>query len=372
MNSRERVIRTLDHQEGDRVPIDFGGHVSTSIEFGAYVRLKKHFGYEMTKDELSLRPEQLQWGMPFVDERILRRFHADFRTVSFGAPHSPKSTEDVSEDQWGVKWRKSGIHYWIVDHPLKNVESVSQIRDHKWPDRFVTTGVRKQAKQFEDEGWAVMGGGGGIFEPAYWVRGMEQLFIDMYRRPEFVEALFDEILAVQTEYFKQMLDEVGDVLLVVQTADDLGSQEGLIMSPALYRKYLKPRHKKIFDLIHKRSSAKTFIHSCGSVEALLSDLIEIGLDVLNPVQPRAVNMNPRMLKEKYGRKLTFHGGIDSQRVLPYGTAEEVRNEVRETIKAFAPQGGYVLAPSQALQPEVPLENILAMFDAALRYGTYPL
>jgi uroporphyrinogen decarboxylase len=203
------------------------------------------------------------------------------------------------------------------------------------------------------------------------MRGMENLFIDMAEQPEVLETLLDRTLRFWLDWFRLFLNEVGDVVDVIMIGDDLAGQNGPLVPPSIYRTYIKPRQKQLVQYIKSRTRAKIWYHSCGSVVQYLPDLVDNGIDILNPVQIAARGMDPRRLKQEFGDRLVFWGGgIDSQRVLPSATPGEVREHVRANLEAFKPGGGYVFNSVHNLQMDVPPENILAMYDAALEFGGY--
>jgi len=202
--------------------------------------------------------------------------------------------------------------------------------------------------------------------------GYEKWFIDMKLNPEFYFALSDKLLEIGFGMIDNFIATVGDCLDIVVTYDDMGTQEGLFCSHKDYVKFIKPYEKRMIERIKKYTNAKILRHSCGSIYEVIPDYIEIGVDILNPVQPLAKNMEPWRLKKEFGKYLTFCGGIDIQRLLPYGTVEEVKQGVKEVIKAYAPGGGYILAPSHNIEPDTPPENIVAMYEAAKEYGKYPI
>jgi uroporphyrinogen decarboxylase len=285
------------------------------------------------------------------------------------------------EDEWGLKFKEIGLYNeFIWNYPLKDIEDASEIENHTWPNTEAlgrTDGLEKEARKLEDENWAVSTGTsgiivGGLFEIAWWLRGYNNFMVDLYTQPKIVCALFDKILAIYIELFDQYLGAVGDHVNMVMFTDDIGAQTQMIIPPKLYRQYLKPRHKKLFDFIHSRTDAKLLLHTCGSVDPVINDLIEVGVDILNPVQPRAYGMKSEELKRKYGDKLCFHGGFDIQRVLPFGTKEEIENEAKRRIKAFAPGGGYIFCAAHNIQPDVPPQNVITMYKAAEKFGRYPI
>jgi len=194
--------------------------------------------------------------------------------------------------------------------------------------------------------------------------------MDLHRNPSFAHYLLNKITNVQIALLDILLGEVGDHVVMVQIEDDLGSQAGPLISYTLYLEYIEPYHKKLCHFIHGRTSAKIMIHSCGAIEGFIPDLIGAGIGVLNPVQPRAKGMDSKKLKERHGDRICFHGGVDAQEVLPGGTSRDVEEEVRERIKAFAHNGGYILAPSHNIQVDTPPENVIAMYQAAQKHGRY--
>ncbi|MBT9170673.1 MAG: Uroporphyrinogen decarboxylase [Actinobacteria bacterium] len=207
---------------------------------------------------------------------------------------------------------------------------------------------------------------------ALWTRGFEDFYIDLGTHSKFATILLDGITEYFLAWFGEYLDTVGDYIQIIAQGDDLGMQDRMLLPPNLYRKYIKPRHQKVIELIKSKTRAKVFHHSCGAIFPLIGDLIEIGVDILNPIQPRAEGMDTWELKRVYGQSITFHGGVDVQTVLPRGTTDDVVEEVKERIASLGPGGGYILAASHNIQADVPPENIVAMFEAAQEYGQYPL
>jgi uroporphyrinogen decarboxylase len=204
------------------------------------------------------------------------------------------------------------------------------------------------------------------------LRGFEDWFIDLAADQKLAAAMFDAVVEHTSAIAAEILKAGGDLVDVVLVGEDMGFQNGPIISPELYRRLFKPRHKKFFDTVKKHTSAFVLLHSCGSIYKLLPDIIELGVDAINPVHVAARDMDSSMLGSEFGDRLSFWGGIDTQRVLPNGTPEEVKAEVRRRIRDLAPGGGYVLAAAHNIQPDVPVENILAMFEAGREYGRYPI
>jgi len=376
MTSRERVLNALNHEEPDRVPIDIGSAVS-SIHVEAYKRLRKYLCVKGDKIEIIDNMQQVVK----VEEEVLKRFHVDTRHISL-KPAQPwrKCSEGIYQDEWGIKYIKPvNSHYYdMIEHPLARA-TIKDLDDYPWPDPYDlrrVEGLEKEAKRlYEDTPYAIVlsGFSESLFGLPSWLRGHAQFYMDLVSNEEFVNALLDKLL----NYWKSLADIslqlVGKYVQVVKLADDLGMQRGPIISPKLYRKFIKPRQRELYTFIKKRTKAKVFLHSCGSVYDFISDFIEIGVDILNPIQVSAKNMNTKRLKEEFGDKLTFWGGgCDTQCILPQRTSTQVREEVKRRIKELASGGGFIFTPVHNIQYDVDPENICALYDAALEFGKYPL
>lgn len=376
MTSRERVLCALHHQEPDRVPIFFGTSGVTTLNTAAYDRLKAHLGI---RTETRSFWRALQYAT--LEEETMARFHSDGRPLLPGPAPSTLSRDlapDRFVDAWGITWQcQPGNHYFdIALHPLQDA-TVADLDRYAWPDlanpaRFA--GLREKARAIREAGLAVVALTGiSPFEFSYMLRGMDLWFLDLGGDPEFVHALMRKLTDLMRSAVERLLAEAGDLIDVVITGDDLGSQKAPMVSTAMYRQLVKPYHAELFSSIKARSPAKIFYHSDGNVYPLLNDLIEVGIDILNPVQVSAQDMgDTARLKREFGKRLAFCGAIDTQSVLPHGSPEEVRREVRRRIQDLAPGGGYILAPAHCVQPDVPPENLCAMFEEAVVAGRYPL
>ena len=285
-------------------------------------------------------------------------------------------------DEWGIGWRmprEGGLYYDMFHHPLREARSFADIDAYELPDPLDPTryeGMRERARQIaEVEGKAVFLGSmsAGFMELTAWTRGFEDYFADFAANQKLLTYLMDRFVDLKLAYWEKALAEVGDYVDVVNEADDFAGQFGTLISPEQYRKIARPRHRKIFDFIHSHSKAKVFFHSCGSIRAVIPDLIEAGVDILNPVQVSATGMDSAELKREFGRELCFWGGgVDTQTILDKGTPEEVRGEVRRRIEDLAPGGGFVFAAVHNIQGDVPPENIMAMWETLQEYGDYPV
>jgi uroporphyrinogen decarboxylase len=376
LTSRERVLCALNHEEPDRVPIFFGTSGATTMLAPGYERLKAHLGIT--------RETTVFWrGLQYVlmDEEALAWAGSDGRTLLAGpapAPLAHDISADAYVDGWGSVWerRPGAIYYEVVDSPIRTA-TIDDLDRYPWPDlahpsRFV--GLREKAKAIQDAGYAVVAlSGVSAFEQAYVSRGVERWLLDLAADPDFALALLRKITDLMKASVIGLLEEAGDYIDVLVTGDDLGSQNTTLISPRMYRRMIKPFHVEIYQEIKKRTQAKIFYHSDGNIYPLLGDLIEIGIDLLNPVQVNAGDMgDTARLKREFGDRLAFCGAIDTGWVLPFGAPDDVRAEVRRRIKDLGPGGGYILASVHCIQPDVPLENVIAMLDEAKVAGRYPL
>jgi uroporphyrinogen decarboxylase len=376
LTPRERVLCTLNHEEPDRVPIMFGGSGATSMLAPAYDRLKAYLGI---RSETRVSSRIFQYTL--LDEEMMSRFGSDFRPLLPGPAVSTLARElpeDALVDEWGTTWqRRPGVQYYeMVRWPLRD-GAATDLAGYPWPDlahpsRF--DGLRARAKAIREAGYAtIVLSGLASYEICHQLLGLETWLVKLVTEPDFAHALMRQVTDRACAMATRLMEEAGDYIDVVVMADDLGSQNGPLMSPKMYRALIKPYQAEIIAAIKRRHPAKVFYHSCGSIYALINDLIEIGVDLLNPVQVSAKDMgDTARLKREFGSRLSFCGGVDTQHVLPHGTPDDVRREVRRRIGDLGPGGGYVVAAVHAIQPDVPPENVCALYEEALRAGHYPL
>jgi len=372
MTHRERVLAALSHRQPDRVPIDLGSTRDSSIVVGGYERLKKHFGI-VEENRITSRMMQVV----DVNEEILRALDIDTRAVNPGSPDTGQDVEvgeNQYKDEWGVvRVRPPGAFYYDqVSSPLSGQITIGDIVNYAWPDpcdKGRPRGLKERVREIREKTdcAAVLNLPSAFVHVSQYLRGFEDWYMDVAADRKLAGALFDAVLEVNMAVCEELLREVGADVDVLLASDDLGLQNGLMVSEEAYRSLIKPRHRKYFRLLHDRSPAKVLFHTCGSVAAILDDLIEIGVDVLHPVQVSAAGMNPSALKERCAGRLAFWGGIDTQHLLPHGTAAEVNREVERIIEILGEGGGYVLGAVHNIQPDVPLENVLAMYTHAREY-----
>ncbi|MBN2473776.1 MAG: hypothetical protein JXB62_04170 [Pirellulales bacterium] len=382
MTARQRMLKALDHQTPDRVPIDLGGN-QTGIHKFPYQALLAHLGIEA---ELETMDAVQQLARPC--EQLLQRFHVDTRYIAAGAAAGFDGTIVARErdgrlwhdltDEFGVTWSMPDDRPYYMDvshHPLAH-SSLEELAEYPFPrgdDSGRFQGLRNRALQLRNETpYAVVSGiAGVVYETCWYMRGLPQWFIDMLTQPEFCEALLDRTLQFWLDWFRVFLDEVGDLVDVIMIGDDLAGQTGPLFRPSFYREVVKPRQKQLVQYIRSRTDARIWYHTCGSCLEYIPDLLDNGIHALNPVQISAEKMDPSELKAQFGDRLVFWGGgIDAQHVLPTATPQSVREHVRRNLAVWKPGGGYVFNNVHNIQAGVPPENIVALFDAAYEYGFY--
>jgi uroporphyrinogen decarboxylase len=381
MNSRTRVVQALDHQEPDRIPFDLGGTGLSTIHVTAYQNLRQNLGLPEVEPSVAFVPEQLVR----VDEDVAERLQADVRPVLPGTASTfewvfrDEGDYDAYTDEWGIGWRKpvdGGFYYDMYHHPLADANSLDELKAYPFPDplddgRFAPLREQAQAARAAGRAVALVGPCAGIAEVYSWLRGYEEYYIDLARHKDWVGYMLDRLVEFKSAYWERALREIGDLVDVVVEADDLGSQHSLLMSPRTYRTVIQPRHKRLFSFIKEQASVKVFYHTCGAVRRLIPDLIEAGIDILNPVQISAADMDLWELKREFGHDLVFWGGgVDTQGVLGTATPQAIKEHVKQNIEALAPGGGFVFAAVHDIQADVPPENIVAMWEAWQEYGSY--
>jgi uroporphyrinogen decarboxylase len=368
MTHRQRLVTALSHQEPDLVPIDLASTIDSSIVVEGYERLKARIG---VKAETVLINRMMR--VVDVDEPVLQALDIDTRGVFPASPPDQIVGEDSYRDEWGVeRIRPPGSYYYDErTFPLAGEITIGDIARYPMPDPddpIRAQGLKERVDEIHRAGYAaVLNLPSAFVHKTQYLRGFEDWFVDFALNHDLLTALFDAVLEVSLSICAHQLDEVGADVDVILTADDLGVQRGLMMSPDAYRKLVKPRHAKYFGLIHAMSPAKVLFHTCGSVVDILGDLVDIGVDVLHPIQVTARGMDPETLKTKWGDKMAFWGAVDTQHTLCHGSVEDVRSEVERRIEVLGRGGGYVLGAVHNIQPDVPTDNVVAMYEHARAY-----
>lgn len=387
LSSRERMLTALNHHEPDRVPLDIASTQVTGITSTAYQNLRRYLGWP--EEPTSCADTIQQLAAP--SEEFLEYFGVDTRGLFPLTSHNWNVEDqlvdvgDVWEyhDEWGIVHhfpKENGHWFSMVASPLEWLDpgSVSlEDVDYKWPmaaDQRRIAGLREQAESYRRQGKVVVLKGlcAGVFEMMQRLRGMQNALMDTALHPEFSDLLIGKLADVKIAFWEMALDALGDVVDVVIEADDYGSQESQLVSPATFRQIFKPHVARVLQTIRARAPhAKILFHSCGNVRDIIPDFIEMGVDILNPIHVRAAGMEPAALKRDFGKDICFWGGgVDTQGVLSTGSPREVADDTRRNLEALAPGGGYVFNTIHNIQSEVPPENVMAMWETLKEHGKY--
>lgn len=412
MTSRERILTALQHKQPDRVPVDFGATPSSGISATAYTRLAKHLGMDHSRTQVYDTVQEL--ARP--SEEMLNLFGADAIDIhrAFDAEdHNwyPVILADKSAAEYPV-WTKvspqpdGSFHFYGHEGELVGLKPAGgtfydgtlfpylpgypdHFRDiEKDMSRSIWAAMKMSPWHLADQPgfWKdlrggvkrlressdralIIGLGCNLFEWGSFLRRMDNFLMDIYLDPVNVERLLDALMQVHMEKLSRVCEAVGDLVDFAKFGDDLGMDTGPFMEPEVYRTLFKPRHKMLCEFVKKNSSMHTYLHSCGSIYSLIPDLLDAGFEVLNPVQTNAAGMDPAVLKQEFGKEVTFWGGgIDTRSVLNFGTPRQVKDQVKERLEIFAKDGGYVFNTVHNILPEVPPENIVAMFEAVKEFN----
>lgn len=375
LTPRERFRKAIRHEEPDRVPSDVGQDFHNGIHELAYANLLKHLG---ETDDIR-RYDRMQ-HLAVVKESVLNRLHADTRYVFAGAPSGFQSTTDADGswlDEWGVRREPCGYYDEAVGHPLAGC-GVDEARKFPFPnprDKGRYEGLREKARRLhETTDYAIIAGSPAtLFYLTSELVGFQEYLEKLLTDRMVVEILVDRMLGYWIEFFDAYLDAVGDYVEMVWMGDDWGTQRGPIMPPKLFREIFFPCYRQFCSFVKSRAPVKIALHSCGSVDWALEDFASAGIDVVHPLQGDARGMgDPHALKKRFGKQLAFYSNLCNQTTLPYGSPEQVREDVRRKIQALAPGGGYIVSGGHNIQADVKPENILALFDTASEFGRYPI
>ena len=375
MNSRERVFNAISHKEGP-LAIDFGS-LHSSLHVDAYKSVIKYFGWK------EHNPKIQDWFqmIVFPCADLLERFGADCIPIYTNPGKNwkfeiiKKNNSEYFTNEWGIllKKPKGGYFFDLCSNPLQKADSLEKIKEYQFPDPEDPSRIQglkekvKNLRENTEKAIILFCPTAGVFEHSYFLRGLTELLMDLVINPDIVDYLAAKISEWQQSYFSYVLKEIGSYVDIVQIGDDLGTTNGLIFSLDMYKKYYKKRHKAVIDAIRKTSKAVIYFHSCGAIREIIPELIDIGIDILNPIQVRAKGMDSKDLKEDFGRYITFWGGGCDPNILTSGSNDDVREEVKTRIKHLSPGGGFVFAPIHNIQTNIPAENIVTMFETALKY-----
>ena len=377
MTHRERVMAALSHEEPDRVPMDLGGSVASTITSDGYPALRAALGLPVHPKHMA----QLYSSLPEIEEDVRVALDVDIIHAprAFGTGDTVQViSENALIDEWGVRWCKPEVGPFYVETPLFSTDATARdVREYNWPkaEKLVNTkGLRDAINKIRSEtDYAIsLELRGRMMSMGQFLCGFENWFINMAANESFVHELLEHTTQLQIQSNHIVLHEVGDLVDIVYTTDDLGSQRGPLISPKSFQCLLKPYFRKLWEHIRGTTSAKFMHHSCGSILEFIPAFIEMGAQALNPIQVSADNMDPVKLKAEFGKDLCFWGGVDTRDVMPNGTTADVRDEVARRIKQMANGGGYILAAVHDIAVEVPPTNIIALFNAGRELGTYPL
>jgi len=430
MNSRERLLLALKHEEPDRVPIDLGATPTTGIHAKTYYGLRKY----LSLPEKPIRVMDVGQQLAEIDRDVLEILHIDIininRVLDPMAPHpyiyrftsingqlmeasdqefyawkAPYSVEveipkyiEIREERDVIvgyafgrvfgKMPRSGYYFWGLDRwreakpPLADAKTVEDVEKYNWdahkiPDSIINTLKLRAEYLYRNTEYALIntfiGWPGGYHDAGgQGFRGWDMWLVDLKLRRPLAEAILDHIHEVMMYNIKRIVEAIGDYVQVIAVGyDDLGTEEGPQISVQMFREFYKHRYEEIINYVKKHSKSYTWLHSCGSIYPLIKEFIDAGLDAINPVQISAKGMDPEKLKREYGDQITFWGGgVDTQHILPLAKPEEVAEHVKNLIKVFAPRGGFVYAAVHNIQPEVPSENVVTAFKIAYEYGKY--
>ncbi len=377
MTHRERVLAALNHEEPDYVPIDLGGCLASTIIGPAYTGLRAELGLPTAE-----RQEGLCYASTADVEEDVRQ------ALDLDIIHAPRAfgtagdiqvlSDDRIIDEWGAQWHKPpNGHFYVEKAPFADTSDVAVVERHNWPNAgqmVRTDGLRDAiAKLRRDTDYAIsLEVRGRVMSVGQFLCGFEKWMMDLALEPAFVEALLERTTQLQVEVNDILAREIGDLVDVVYTSDDVGGQNGPLISPEFFKRLFKPHFARIWGHLRGSGPAKVMHHCCGSAYAFMGDFVELGVQALNPIQVSAADMDPARLKAEFGKDLCFWGGVDTRDVMPRGSVEDVRKEVGRRIREMGPGGGLILAAVHNIQPEVPPANTRELFRAGRELGKYPL
>lgn len=383
-SSYERVKAALEHKESDCIPFDIGGTMVTGINIRALRNLKNYLGMP---GEIKLWDKVTQLAETGSD--VIEKLGIDVKNVGPDQPSNPGLAKDLGLedehysiiDEFGIGWQMpvNGGHYYdLYLHPLADAESIKDIENYRWPDpvdpeRFSGLKEKLENVVYKEKKACVMGRmSAGMWEHATWMTGHEKFFMDMLLNKKLIHAIMEKMLELKMKYWGKYLDIVGENTMVVSTADDLGTQNSLLVSLEMYKELIWPYHKKLFEFIKKRAKGKVYIffHNDGAIMETIPLLIEAGIDILNPFQVNCKGMDTKIFKKEFGKDLTIWGGSCNPVILEFGSPQDVREDTKRRIDDLAPGGGFVFASIHIIQGGVPPENIMTWWETLQEHRKY--
>ena len=380
MNSRERVLSTLDHKEGDRIPLDLGAGKSCKMHAVFYKKLLDHLGI---REEAVIGAKVGQ--LAIASDAVLEKLQCDVRTpFPLFLKNQAAENEQWEDgeykyfrDDWGTVMRmpkNAPLYYDMHRPPLKGTGEEADSA-YVWPEPAkVDPAAVEQAKRYRAIGYPVTiteHFGNGFLQNGPKLFGFDDWLMMLSLEEDRVRACMEKLLERKMQYFDNLLAAFGDLVDVVSECEDLGTQNAPFISPDMFRNLIKPYWARLFAHIRSKTKAKILLHSCGAIEPLIGDLIDIGVDALNPVQISANGMDPFHLKKEYGKDITFWGGgIDTQKILPLGTRDQVRDHVKRNIEALSRDGGFIFATVHNTQADVPVDNFMTMWETFMECRDY--
>lgn len=373
MGRREDFARTMRHEKPENLILDFGGNPLSSMEGDSEDRLLEFLGYEPKKG-----PNLLFGKTKRLDERILTYFDIDTRSV--GEIFTPKDSlfQRISDteyiDEWGVRRRFTGLYWESVNTPLKGA-TLEELNAYRFPDpdsideAEIQTHAQRAKELYENTDYVICAEHPvyGIFELGCWMCGFEDFLTRMALDEEWVHRFFERVLEYQKKVIARYYGALGQYIHYTSSGDDFATQNAPFVSPDMFRELVKPYFQERISYTKQFTKARYLHHSCGSVFRLIDDLADAGVEILNPIQPKATDMQPRRLKETYGDKIVFHGGIDTQELLPFASESQIEETVHETIEILNRDGGYIFAAAHNIQPDVNPKSLTVMLEAARKY-----
>jgi uroporphyrinogen decarboxylase len=385
MNSKERVLQAVMHKEADRVPCDMGGIDCSGIAIRCYEGLRDVLGLPKKETRIASLTQQTA----VVEADMVEKLGIDVRIIASDPPKEQGLSSPIEygekystiTDIYGVKWSKpieGGWYYDMTYNPFKDLTDVSDVEKYPWPDMNDPTiyrNIHEKAHQIsfnENRAYCLERPYGGVWETVLWLGGFQSVYENMILEKEFIHALMEKSTQLRMDFWKNALAQVDDEIVLVSEADDVAGQNGLLCSKDLYTEIVETYHRRLFSYIKSLYNKKIYInyHTCGAIYDMIPQLLDEGIDMVNPVQVNAKGMNTKKLKKAYGNDLVFWGGAVDPWIFQKATKQDIFDQVEMHIQDLAPGGGYVFAPIHCIQADVPPQNVAYMWEAFCKYANY--